>query len=371
MVRFRCGLRAVLLMAMIMGLPWFQVAWAGLDEGLVAYYPFDGNADDKSVNGNHGTVHGATLTNNRFGNAESAYRFDGINDFIQISDSPSLRLNTFTVSAWIYQPSYDGTVRIVINKGGIGGDGQNEDINYSLYFSDKDAFRTLFEENDGTDHHASVSNPASELPIQTWHYAVGTYDGSNLNLYVNGDLKETTPTDTIPALNSVPLIIGKNARIDEHYFYGIIDDVRIYNRALSESEIQQLYNEKAQTNCDRPALYSVEKNNKKLIIPYINVPLLDKNYQTTGQFALFEGEFTQKKSLLPDFSLVSNRFKSVFLIPSNEACYADYSFVDRTLHIPFVEVYADVYEITLKHVQEVPLDLGIFRLESYNFLYTK
>jgi hypothetical protein len=61
----------------------------------------------------------------------------------------------------------------------------------------------------------------------------------------------------------------------------------------------------------------------------------------------------------------------VLLIPSNEACYAVYSFEDRTLHIPFVDVDADVYEVTLRHLQEVPLDLGIFRLENYNFLYTR
>jgi hypothetical protein len=58
MKRLRCGLRTVLLMALIAGLSWFPVAWADLDDGLVAYYPFDGNADDKSGLGNNGTEHG-------------------------------------------------------------------------------------------------------------------------------------------------------------------------------------------------------------------------------------------------------------------------------------------------------------------------
>ncbi|TGO02752.1 hypothetical protein PN36_19595 [Candidatus Thiomargarita nelsonii] len=109
MVKLRCYLRTLLLIAI--GLSWFSGAMADLSDGLVAYYPFNGNAQDESGNGHHGTVYGAILVNDRFENIDSAYHFDGINDFIQISDSPSLRVTTFTISAWIYQPSYDGTVR--------------------------------------------------------------------------------------------------------------------------------------------------------------------------------------------------------------------------------------------------------------------
>jgi hypothetical protein len=58
-----------------------------LNDGLVAYYPFNGNANDKSGNGNHGTVHGATLTEDRFGNADSAYNFDGVYDYIEIKNT--------------------------------------------------------------------------------------------------------------------------------------------------------------------------------------------------------------------------------------------------------------------------------------------
>ncbi|OAD18767.1 LamG domain protein jellyroll fold domain protein [Candidatus Thiomargarita nelsonii] len=78
---------------------------ADLNDGLVAYYPFDGNAQDESGNGNNGTVHGAILTEDRFGNVESAYRFDGTNSFIEVMDTPALRLNNtdFTVSAWVYE----------------------------------------------------------------------------------------------------------------------------------------------------------------------------------------------------------------------------------------------------------------------------
>lgn len=75
-------------------------ACGGVTEGLVACYPFDGNANDASGNGNHGTVHGATLTEDRFGNADSAYTFNGINNYIHLSSLDSIGFNNGTVTLW-------------------------------------------------------------------------------------------------------------------------------------------------------------------------------------------------------------------------------------------------------------------------------
>ena len=69
--------------------------------GLVGYWPFTGNANDLSVFGNNGTVNGATLTTDRFGVANRAYNFDGVDDFIQILDTPSLRLQQATINCWV------------------------------------------------------------------------------------------------------------------------------------------------------------------------------------------------------------------------------------------------------------------------------
>ncbi|RKY55315.1 MAG: hypothetical protein DRP89_03575, partial [Candidatus Neomarinimicrobiota bacterium] len=72
------------------------------NNGLVAYYPFNGNANDESGNGNDGTVNGATLTTDRFGNENSAYSFDGVDDYIMVQDSPELQFGTndFTIALW-------------------------------------------------------------------------------------------------------------------------------------------------------------------------------------------------------------------------------------------------------------------------------
>ena len=77
-----------------------QCLLAGLNDGLVAYYPFNGNANDVTSNANNGVVYGATLTSDRFGNPNSAYHFNGTSDYIMVEDSPSLRPQEVTVAAW-------------------------------------------------------------------------------------------------------------------------------------------------------------------------------------------------------------------------------------------------------------------------------
>ena len=82
-------------------------AFAGINDGLVAYYPFNGNANDESGSGNNGTVHEASLTNDRFSNPNSAYFFDGVNDHI---DANNIDLSVITASVWInLKQDYPGT----------------------------------------------------------------------------------------------------------------------------------------------------------------------------------------------------------------------------------------------------------------------
>ena len=85
--------------------------------GLVGYWPFSGNANDISGNGNNGTNNGATLIADRFGNANSAYNFDGINDLISIPDSNTLSItNNITMSAWVYVNSDNQNYHSILSK---------------------------------------------------------------------------------------------------------------------------------------------------------------------------------------------------------------------------------------------------------------
>ncbi len=78
--------------------------------GLVGYWPFNGNANDQTPNGNNGTVNGATLTTDRFGNNNSAYSFDGISNYITVMDNNVFNMQNFTISTWVKNNSTAPTV---------------------------------------------------------------------------------------------------------------------------------------------------------------------------------------------------------------------------------------------------------------------
>jgi hypothetical protein len=102
------------------------------------------------------------------------------------------------------------------------------------------------------------------------------------------------------------------------------------------------------------------------------MPLLEPDtHKPTDKVRGFQVDLKQQKnSIFINFTVVPNSVKFVLFTPTTDACRAVYSSQDKTLKIPFVDVGSKVYEFTLKHVQEVPLDLGVLRLESYNYLHT-
>jgi hypothetical protein len=221
-------------MALMVGLPWFQVARADLNDGLVAYYPFNGNATDESGNGNDGTVNGATLTTDRFGNVNDAYDFDGINDYILVNSSDSLNIDhRLTIAAWIKK---DSTKRYA----GIVG---NDWSGYTFMF-DKEGNQLRLELAQKT---AWVSfHNSHTIENNTWYYVVVTFDSLNENtnkvtFYVNGQKGNELPTSYSDLNDMSKLYIGYQGCCGSRYFDGNIDDVRIYNRALSECEIKSLY----------------------------------------------------------------------------------------------------------------------------------
>ena len=209
-----------------------------LEVGLVGYWPFCGNANDESGNGLNGVVNGATLTTDRFGNSNSAYNFNGTSDFIKVLDNDLLDLTqNLTLSAWISPNS-------VVNEQAVFGKGKiSSQTGYSLLHN------VLIPEKTGI----SIQNqpiPVSEahinsstLNLNTWYQLLGTYNGSELKLYLNGVLVKTTTTSLQLMPNSLTdLFIGCELS-GFRFFNGKIDDVGIWNRALSQQEITQLFNQ--------------------------------------------------------------------------------------------------------------------------------
>lgn len=198
--------------------------------GLVAAYNFNQTSTttvvDVSGTGNTGTISGAAWTT--LGRYNGGYSFDGVNDRINIADSATLDLTgAFTLEAWVY-PTATNDWRTVILKE------QPNGLAYALYAREDAARPSGWVNTAGTDHFVAGT---AGLVTNTWSHLVTTFDGSALRLYVSGVLVQTSAHSGTASVSSGALRIGGNAIWGE-YFRGRIDEVRIYNRALSPAEIQ-------------------------------------------------------------------------------------------------------------------------------------
>jgi hypothetical protein len=213
---------------------------ANLQQGLVAYYPFNGNANDESGNGNNGVVNGATLTADRFGNSGSAYSFDGVDDYIQGEAQTSLNMySTLTISGWVNTSE--------VNQSRIFTYGSNDNIlnfQYALFTTGvagnlKAYFIANGENTNFEPEGPNVSN--GNLNIAQWSMLTIVFNENFLEVWINGILdKSLEINDSFVQGNFPFFMIGKRSD-NQEYFTGKIDDITIYNRALSPSEIQQLY----------------------------------------------------------------------------------------------------------------------------------
>ncbi|MFB3819491.1 MAG: N,N-dimethylformamidase beta subunit family domain-containing protein, partial [Candidatus Methylomirabilales bacterium] len=183
---------------------------------------------DSSGSNNPGTVSGAAWTaSGRYG---AALTFDGVNDRVNVNDSASLDLTTgMTLEAWVYPTALSGWRTVALKERGTGG------LAYALYAHDN-APRPAAYINTGTNSDISVTGPAA-LPLSTWSHLAATYDGATLRLYVNGAQVGSRAVAGSIRTSTSPFRIGGNAPWGE-YFAGRIDEVRVYNRALTATEIQ-------------------------------------------------------------------------------------------------------------------------------------
>ena len=204
--------------------------------GLVAYYPFNGNANDESGNENHGSVFGATLTSDRFGNPNSAYDFDGVSAYIttpldiNVSTIPEL-----TMSAWVY-PRRTGP-----EDEGVVSHGRRQ----ILSCDDGDFDRSLMVRYGYWEIFMGGDNwKLTELPvdIKAWQHVAVVFGNYDVKFYKNGK-EYSFGVFSGTGSTGYPLTIGDNPDFPIQFFDGIIDDVRIYNRTLSIWEVRNLYYE--------------------------------------------------------------------------------------------------------------------------------
>ncbi len=210
---------------------------------LVAHLLFNGNAHDESGYGNHGTVHGAQLTTNRFGEANKAYQFDGQEAYIEVADAPALHTTReVTVSVWVNWHLPQATHNRILTKirtQAAGG------ASYHLVIKDNHLIWGITASRETTTNMENVTAPR-EFPKNRWAHIVGRYDGASLTLYIDGEVVTNRVVQKTIYYDEGPLAIGRYDRKFGEYFDGDVDDIRIYNRALSASEIQQLSNDRPQ-----------------------------------------------------------------------------------------------------------------------------
>jgi len=205
-------------------------------DDLVGLWHFSGNADDSSgtTPPNNGTVVGATYVPSPMGQALS---FNGVNDYVEVPSDSSIMPATLTVEAWV-QPGKIGARQSIVSKWDGGGD-----ASYSLELTAGNKF--LFYLHNGTT--TKYITGTTTVSVGTWYHVAGTYDGSSANLYVDGNLEAGPTTLVAPMTNSnVPLRIGASAAYPPLYpihspFKGKVDEVRIWNVALSPDQLGFIY----------------------------------------------------------------------------------------------------------------------------------
>lgn len=263
---------------------------------LVCYLAFDEGsgtiAFDSSGNGNNGTIKGATWTAGRIGTGLS---FDGINDYVSL---PRVNNDEISVAAWFYKNANDTTNGDTI----FGARRWNTDIQLRegfelrFYQTTPNRLEFILVTQDGSGSKAqrtAIYNFPNS--VGSWHHVAGTYNRTTgaQRLYVDGQLVSTV---THPAGNTVvPLAFHPDMRIGHartnSYFNGVLDDVRLYNRALSEQEVQNLFNPDMtppEVSATNPANNAIDVSTTSAITATFSEGM-DASTITTATFTLSDG----------------------------------------------------------------------------------
>ncbi|MHC4692665.1 MAG: LamG-like jellyroll fold domain-containing protein [Planctomycetota bacterium] len=238
---------------------------------MVAYWKFDegrGTTANDSAGENNGTVNGAEWTGGRFNNALS---FDGVDDYVEVPDDPSLRFmqsSSFTISAWVMPvlETESGFILCKMRSGGLRGDAEVGRLLTSSRTTSRVRTSTPLGRTRIFGYQAGWSSLVSEFffgaesswkgsvaaktgrnsaPVGNWYHVVGVYDDKDVRIYLNGELRgrRTFDLDTGSTTPDKNLMIGARSYEStiKSFFGGKIDEVRIYDGALSDAEIWSLY----------------------------------------------------------------------------------------------------------------------------------
>ena len=210
-----------------------SVMATSLTDGLVGYWPFDGDAKDYSGNDNHGTIYGVTAVADRYGNSASSYKF-GTGKYISVAASSQVdAILDFTLAFWVKITSYDGRPEkwvALISKG-------SSSRQFGVQFAIGTNGTPFFEIN------AYEKHDFAGFDFDKWMHVAVTRNGKEGNLYINGRKVSSVSLSSSPTINSGNLEIGRDAPGSMEYLQGLMDEVCLYNRSLSELEVLAIYND--------------------------------------------------------------------------------------------------------------------------------
>ena len=296
-------MRKLVLLVMVYICASFSIkAQINLNQGLVAYYPFNGNANDESGNGRNGIVQGSILTEDRKGVPNQAYSFIGQDNYILASNGISG--NTFSISVWIKNKFTDTN--------------RHEIIDFGTDPTNKGFFLYVFD-NKVT---CSVSNifgsfTSNSCTSEEWHHIVVTSLNGLVSLYLDGTFRSSFdfPNMNITGFNfSIGSIFYDNSYWHYSWYNGIIDDIRLYNRVITEDEIKTLFDGTASKTTD---IYNLDTyaypNPTSKILTFSNI-------SSKASISIYDinGKLLSNTMILNNQIDMSNFPKGIYTIVINE-----------------------------------------------------
>jgi len=203
-----------------------------ITDGLVSRWTFEDGGDTTtavdSQGGNDGTINGPTYTTNSQ-QGDHALSFDGMDDWVQVDDSADLSpTDAVSISAWVYATA--SKFQVVFDKG---------HDSYWLKVNDNEVSNAIFDAT-GTLHQLVSNDP---VPTDSWHHLAASYDGATQRCYLDGSEIASQSLSVQIDDTTTQAAIGRHATNLNEYWGGHLDDVRVYDRGLSASEVQSIANQ--------------------------------------------------------------------------------------------------------------------------------
>ena len=303
-------------LSILLSLMLSSLVYAQSEECQIADYPFNNNADNQVSSNFNGTVYGAQLTDDKDGVSNSAYEFDGVNDYIGITNQPVISSTNFTITAWANMAGFGGGQHpynpIFVQRNSVISSTSSLIALFAQYTDNKVSFLVR---NQAYSNLTPITVVGDVIDFDEWHFYAAVKDSTSLTLYVDSVAVGTVPCPTLGPFNTGT----DNADIGRHYysgaaksfFNGTIDDVEIYDCALAEEEILEIYNP-----IIKPPVSLVENYNELISFypnPVTSVLEIENLTDVNTQVQIL----TMQGQVINTFDLETNHVIDASMLPSS------------------------------------------------------